>query len=63
MAIAQEMGCSHIYMATVVAMGPAPVSVGGASPRGTVRRTQNIGCALAEALLSAQTFINVTSQP
>lgn len=40
MAIAQEMSCSHIYMATVVAMGPAPVSVGGASPRGVVRRTQ-----------------------
>lgn len=46
MVIAQDMGCNHIYMATVVAVDPTPASVGDASPRGTVRRTQNIGCAL-----------------
>lgn len=63
MVIAQEMGCNHNYMATVVAVDPTSASVGGASPRGMVRRTQNIGRALVEYLLSAQTFINVTSQP
>lgn len=62
MVIVQEMGCNN-YMATVVAVDPTPASVGGASPRGTVRRTQNIGRALVESLLSEQTFINVTSQP
>lgn len=53
MVIIQELGCNHYYMATVVAVDPTPASVGDASLQGTVRRTQNIGCALVVSTFRA----------
>lgn len=50
MVFAQRMGVA-VYLSTVVAVDPAP-AVGAASPKGTMRRAQNIRCVLVVATFS-----------